>query len=135
MENKDGFKLTYSAKQQAEIRQIRDKYTGTPKNEEESNIEKLRRLDKKVTDKATAFSLIVGISGTLLLGIGMSLSMSDFGKILGEYASLSMPVGIVVGLLGLGLACMALPVYNLALKRGRKKAAPEIIRLSEKLLK
>ena len=134
MENKEkeAFSYTYSAKERDEIAAIRKKYIAP---EEEDAMTRLRRLDAGVTQKASVVSLVLGVIGALVLGFGMSLSMSDFGKILGEYASLSMPLGIVVGLLGLGLACMALPVYNLALKKGRKKAAPEIIRLSEELLK
>ena len=47
-----GFQYTYSAKEQAEIRNIRDKYTKT--EDTEDKMERLRRLDARVTQKAQA---------------------------------------------------------------------------------
>ena len=67
MENKETFSYTYSAKQQEEIKKIREKYL--PK--EANKMEQLRRLDESVTRKGTVFSLVVGIIGTLVLGVGM----------------------------------------------------------------
>ena len=43
--------------------------------------------------------------------------------------------GIVVGLAGMVLVALAYPVYNRVLKKQRQKIAPEILRLSEELLK
>ena len=70
MENrKDTFYYTYSAKQQEEIRNIRKRYL--PQEPEENKMEQLRRLDQSATKKGTVVSLIVGIIGCLLLGVGM----------------------------------------------------------------
>ena len=70
MENgKDTFTYTYSAKQQQEIRNIREKYL--PKEDKEDKMERLRRLDRKSTKKGAAVSLAAGIAGCLLLGVGM----------------------------------------------------------------
>ena len=69
-EKKDTFHYSYSAKQQEEIRKIREKYV--PK--EESKMEQLRRLDESATKPGTIASIIVGILGTLLLGVGMCLN-------------------------------------------------------------
>ena len=46
-----------------------------------------------------------------------------------------MPVGIVIGVIGGAILALAYPMYNLAIKRGREKAAPEIIRLTDNLIK
>ena len=46
--NQNGFQYTYSAREQAEIKRIRSKYT--PK--EESKLEQLRRLDASAAKKA-----------------------------------------------------------------------------------
>ena len=131
MENKEGFNYTYSAKEQEEIKNIRKKYIEQPK--EENKMAQLRRLDAEVSEKATRASLTIGIIGTLLMGIGMSLVMTDIGEILGTV--LSMVVGIVVGIIGIVLACFAYPVYNRTLSKEREKIAPEILKLTDELMK
>ena len=135
MENKsnDGFSYTYSAREQAEIRKIREKYT--QKEREEDKMERLRRLDAKVTQKAQAVSLVLGIVGVLVLGFGMSLVMSDLGDILGAYKDMAMPLGIIIGVIGCIPVSLAYPIYNLTVKHERKKIAPEIIRLTDELMK
>ena len=131
-ENK-GFRYTYSAKEQAELKRIREKYT--PSTEAEDKMAKLRRLDASVTQKAQVIALIFGIVGALILGAGMSLCMSDFAEILGSHRDMAMVIGIPVGLVGGVLAALAYPMYNLIVKRERKKIAPEIIRLTDELMK
>lgn len=122
------FKMTYSAKQQEEIEAIRKKYA--PK--EEDKMEQLRALDAKVSRKATMVSILIGVIGTIVMGCGMSLVMSDFGSVLGKAA---FPLGIAVGVTGMGVLALAYPVYNRTLKQERAKAAPEILRLTEELMK
>ena len=131
-ENK-GFRYTYSAKEQAELKRIREKYT--PSTEAEDKMAKLRRLDASVTQKAQVIALIFGIVGALILGAGMSLCMSDFAEILGSHRDMAMVIGIPIGLFGGVLAALAYPMYNLIVKRERKKIAPEIIRLTDELMK
>ena len=129
----DGFSYTYSASEQAEIRSIREKYTEKPR--EESSMERLRRLDARPTQRAQTVSLILGVVGVLILGIGMSLIMSEFGEILGAYRHLALPVGILIGGVGGALVALAYPVYHWILKRERRKVAPEILRLTDLLMK
>lgn len=133
MENKDTFNYTYSAKKQEEIKAIRKKYTEQPK--EEDKIAKLRRLDAGVTKKATTVSLIVGILGALILGFGMSLIMSDLSDIMGLQQNIAIIIGVIVGIIGIIPVSVAYPLYNSIVKTERKKIAPEIIRLTDELLK
>ena len=135
MENREQetFNYTYSAKEQNEIQNIRKKYEA-PK-EEENKMERLRKLDAGVTNKATTMALILGIVGALLLGFGMSLAMSELNEMLGLGQGLAMVVGIIVGIIGIALICVAYPVYNYVIKKERAKVAPEILRLTEELLK
>jgi uncharacterized membrane protein YuzA (DUF378 family) len=133
MENKETFNYTYSAKDQAEIKKIRKKYETPEKTEDK--MEQLRRLDAAVTQKATVVSLVFGVIGTLLLGTGMSLTMTEIGKLFGLQGALVMLIGILVGIIGIALVCVAYPVYNRILKKERKKIAPEIIRLTDELMK
>lgn len=95
----------------------------------------LRRLDAGVTQKATAASLAMGIIGALVLGAGMSLTMSDFSKILGAYEEMALLLGIVIGIVGIVLVCLAYPLYQRVIRREREKVAPEIIRLTDELMK
>lgn len=134
MENNETFKLTYSAKEQDEIKAIRKKY-GAPE-ETEDKMERLRRLDAGVTGKANTVSLVIGIIGALILGFGMSLIMTvELGAFLGMTESVAVTVGIIVGIVGIVLVSLAYPLYNSILKKEREKIAPEILRLTDELMK
>ena len=131
MEKKEteSFNYTYSAKQQDEIKAIRKKYEAP----EENKMEQLRRLDASATQKATVRSMTVGIIGALIMGLGMSISMTDIGAVLGSF--LSMMIGIVIGIVGIVLVCLAYPTYHRTLKAERERIAPEVLRLSDELMK
>lgn len=131
MENKDTFQYTYSAKQQEEIKNIRKKYAA----QEEDKMEQLRKLDQSVTQKATTGALIVGILGALILGFGMSLSMTNLNEILGSAKVFGILIGSIIGGVGIVLVCFAYPLYNRILRKERERIAPEILRLSDELLK
>ena len=127
MEN-NSFEYTYCAERQQEIEAIRKKYL--PK--EEDKMEQLRRLHSIPTQKAQAASIAVGVLGALILGTGMSLCMTELGAALGHVA---MVIGILIGVLGLIMVALAYPLFNYVLKKERKRIAPEILRLSDELLK
>lgn len=127
MEHKEGFRFTYSAEQQKEIEDIRRKYL--PRQADK--MDQLRKLHAVPTQRAQAASIAVGVIGALILGTGMSLTMTDIGAGLG---SLAMVLGILVGLVGMVLVALAYPVYNRVLYRERQKIAPEVLRLSDELL-
>ena len=136
MENNNknnGFQYTYSAKEQAELKRIRDKYTAP--TEAEDKMARLRRLDASVTNTAQAVALVFGVIGTLILGFGMSLVMTDLAESLGISGDAAMLIGIIVGVIGGVLASLAYPIYNAIVKAKRKKLAPEIIRLTDELMK
>jgi len=128
MENKEGFSFTYSAEQQKEVEAIRKKYL--PR--EEDKMEQLRKLHAVPTQKAQAASIAMGVIGALIMGTGMSLAMTDIGAALGSFA---MVLGIVIGLVGMMLVALAYPIFNRVLKKEREKIAPEILRLSDELMK
>lgn len=131
MEHNESFSYTYSAAQQQEVEAIRKKYL--PK--EENKMDQLRRLHRSATHKAQRCAITLGTVGALIMGACMSLAMTDLGAILGIREELSMLVGIVVGLLGMLLVALAYPVYNRILKIERQRIAPEILRLTDELLK
>ena len=126
MENrndKETFQYTYSAKEQQEIKNIRKKYATA----EEDQMTQLRRLDAGVYQKATTVSLVVGVIGALLLGIGMCCTM--------VWQDMLLIPGIAVGIIGIITVCLAYPLYNRTLKKERERIAPEIIRLTDALMK
>lgn len=125
------FSYTYSAREKEEAEKIRRKY----QEKKESKIEKLRRMDSKVTSKAMSFSMTIGIIGALIMGFGMSLIMTDLGKNLLTDELYAMVIGIIIGVVGIGLVISAYPVYNNVVKNEREKIAPEILKLTDELMK
>ncbi|MGM9624600.1 MAG: hypothetical protein ACI3XM_02715 [Eubacteriales bacterium] len=124
MEQKnETFHYTYSAEQQEELRRIRQKYMPP----EEDKMALLKKLDKSVSSKGTAAALSAGILGTLLFGFGMSCTM--------VWSDTMFVPGIILGLLGIALAALAAPLYHFIIKRERRRIAPEILRLTDELLK
>lgn len=133
MDDHSSFAYTYSAKDQAEIKRIREKYT-TPEEPAIDKMEQLRRLDAGVTQKGSVASLILGILGALILGFGMSLVMTELGSALG-LGTATMPLGIVIGLIGMIAVALAYPLYTHITKKERERIAPEILRLTDELMK
>ena len=127
-EKNETFNYTYSAKQQEEIKNIRKKYAAPENNK----MEQLRKLDRQVTQKAQAWAIALGVVGALILGTGMSIAMTDLAGFLGGTA---MFIGIPIGLVGIVLVALAYPVYNCILKKERQRIAPEILRLTDELMK
>jgi len=123
MENKEGFHYSYSSERQEEIKRIREKY---PPGREEP-MERLRRLDAGVSRPCAAIALMLGIFGTLLLGVGLCCVT--------VWAEKWFFFGIFIGLSGIVLLCLAYPCYRRLVARRRKKLAPEILRLTDELLK
>lgn len=125
MENnqKNNFSYTYSAKEQAELKKIREKYAPEP----EDKMEQLRKLDAGVTKKGTLWSIIIGTVGTITMGGGMSFCMVGPN----EYF---IP-GVIVGIIGMIPVALAYPIYTHITKKEREKIAPEIIRLTDELIK
>lgn len=126
--NKAIFNYTYSAAQQEEIKRIRKKYAAPDMDK----MEQLRKLDLRPTQKAQAWAIVFGVIGTLILGTGMSLAMTEVAKFIGSSA---MFIGIPVGVIGIVMITLAYPVYQRILKKERKRIASEILRLTDELLK
>ena len=120
-QNEETFEYRYSAKQQEEIEAIRRKYL--PK--EEDKMEQLRQMDKRVSRKGTIISIIIGVIGCLLLGIGMCCTM--------EWAGRWFVPGIIIGVIGIVMIALAYPLYERITKKERKKIAPLILKLADEL--
>ncbi len=120
------FEYSYSAPTEAErkeIESIKKQYMAEEKREE-TDMEKLRRLDAKVKNMPTMYALIAGIFGILVFGLGLTMILKWSMMLWGI-------VVMVVGVIPMGLAY---PIYQFTLKEGKKKYGAEILALSEKLL-
>lgn len=124
-ENKEGraFQYVYSAKEQNAIKAIRDKYLPP----EQDKMRQLARLDARVTAKATAISILIGVIGALIFGVGLCCVLVWGG---GWFLP-----GVMIGTMGLVVLGVAYPAFLHVLRIERTKAAPEILRLSEELLR
>ncbi len=124
-EKREIFNYTYSAKEQEEIQSIRKKYL--PQEPKEDKLGQLRSLDRSVAKKGTAVSVIIGIIGCLLLGVGMCCTMVWME---GWFIP-----GVIIGVIGIAAVAAAYPLYNHITKKAREKIAPQILKLTEELSK
>ena len=110
------------------VQKIRTQYT----EKQHTELDALKELDAKVKRPANVFAYTYGSVSAVVIGTGMSLCMTELSGFLGGTA---MFIGIPVGIVGMVLVALAYPIYNRVLKKQREKIAPEILRLSDELLK
>ena len=90
-----------------------------------SKIVALRKLDAKAKLPATIFTYTCGIISALVFGTGMCLAMQVIGN--------SMPLGIVIGIVGMVGCGVNYPIYKKMLENGKKKYAFEIVELAREI--
>lgn len=123
MEDKETFTYTYSAQQQRQIREIREKYIpqlpAVP-----DKLDELKALDKSVSRAGLLPAILVGVIGALTLGAGMSCALV-WDRVF---------LGILLGIIGLGVMALALPLHNRLCAKRRDKVAPMILALTDELM-
>ena len=97
-----------------------------------TELDELKELDATVKRPARIFSYVFGGLGAIVMGSGMSLVMTDIGSSIGIGDGL-VP-GIVIGIVGLGMALVNYPIYQKMLDSRRRKYADEIVALSDRIL-
>ncbi|MBQ8879792.1 MAG: dihydropteridine reductase [Clostridia bacterium] len=97
-----------------------------------SELDALRELDAKVKRPANVFAYVFGSISAVVMGAGMSLVMTDIGATVG-IASPLVP-GIIIGVLGLGMALLTYPIYKGILNSRKDKYGAEILQLSDKII-
>ena len=110
------------------VQKIRTQYT----EKENTRLDELKALDRKVKRPAAVFAYVFGMIGAIIMGAGMSLVMTDIGEQLGM-ADTIFP-GIATGIVGMALAGINYPIYKGILASRRKKYAAKIIALSDQLM-
>ena len=110
------------------VQKIRTQYT----EKQHTELDELKELDAKVKRPANVFAYTYGSVSAVVMGAGMSLVMTDIGAAIG-LASVMVP-GIAIGVVGMGMALSTYPIYKGMLNARRKKYAPEIMKLSDKIM-
>ena len=111
-------------KEQEIATKIRDSYIAKPT--EKTKLEQLRELDQKVKRPVNIFSYIFGTTGALVMGTGMCMTMGFLGGL--------MPVGIAVGLVGMGIAAVTYPLHKKILASRKEKYSKQIIAKSNEII-
>lgn len=99
---------------------------------EKSELDELSALDSKVKRPANIFAYVFGSFSAVIMGAGMSLTMTEIGATIG-LASAMVP-GIVIGVVGMAMAIATYPLYKKLLNSRKKKFGKEILELSEKII-
>ncbi|MBR6745682.1 MAG: dihydropteridine reductase [Clostridia bacterium] len=115
--------------QQFIAQKIRTQYM----EQQPSELDELRRLDAEVKRPANVFAYVFGSISAVIMGAGMSLTMTEIGANLGIGSP--MVVGIIVGVLGMAMAIANYPMYKKILNSRRERYAEKIISLSDKIMK
>ena len=111
------------------VQKIRTQYT----EKQHTGLDALKELDAKVKRPANVFAYTYGAVSAVVMGAGMSLVMTDIGAIIG-LASAMVP-GIAIGVVGMGMALTTYPIHKRMLAARKKKYAPEIMKLSDQIMK
>lgn len=125
MKNKNEFEFKYVAptnEERKEIESIRRSYT--QKKPTLSKLDRLRALDAKVKGVPQIYSLVLGLFGILLFGLGLAMIL--------EWKLLVW--GIVVCAVSLVPMALAYPLHLKISKNLKAKHSDEILALSEELL-
>ncbi len=124
MENNE-FEYNYTAPTEAERREIASiirQYEA--KSDKQIKLERIRRLDSFVQNFSTTLSLIIGVMGTLIFGLGMAMIL----------VWNIMVFGIIVCVVGAVPVAAAYPIFLVTMKRNKEKYGEEILKLSEEIL-
>ena len=92
---------------------------------DESKVVALKKLDRKAKLPAEIFAYTNGVIRSLILGIGMCLSM----KVIGD----NFILGIIIGVIGIIGICINYPMYKKILNSSKEKYAYDIIKLANEI--
>lgn len=125
MSDNGKFTMKYSAPTQQERREIED--IKRSYQEPEQNVDKfarLKQLDQLVKRLPCVVSLTMGIVGTLLFGLGLTMVL--------EWQLFVW--GVVLAAVGCVPIALAYPIHNVILGKRKAKYKDEILKLSDELL-
>ncbi len=94
-----------------------------------SKVVALRKLDARAKLPATVFTYTLGVIASLILGVGMCLSM----KVIGSGTTAMFVLGIILGVIGIVGVSVNYPIYKKLLAKGKQKYAFEIMELAKEI--
>lgn len=94
-----------------------------------SKVVALKKLDRKAKQPANIFAFSFGTIMSLVLGIGMCLSM----KVIGGGSTAMAAIGIIVGIMGIVGVSINYPIYKKILENGKAKYAFDIMTLAKEI--
>lgn len=95
----------------------------------ERKVLQLKKLDEKVKRLANIMAYTLGCIGALILGVGMSIVMTDFGP-----SGLNgLILGIVLGVIGIIICGANYFLYKTILEKRKQKYAFEITELAKEI--
>ena len=89
----------------------------------------LKKLDNRAKRPANVFAFTFGVVMTLLLGVGMCLSMN----VIGGGSTLFTALGIAVGVIGIAGVSVNYAIYKKLLENSKKKYSADIIALAKQI--
>ncbi|MBQ4435368.1 MAG: dihydropteridine reductase [Clostridia bacterium] len=89
----------------------------------------LKKLDSRAKRPANIFAYTFGIVMSLVLGVGMCLSM----KVIGNGSTALTVLGVIVGVIGIVGMSVNYPVYKRILENSKKKYSADIISLARQI--
>ncbi|MGN1078132.1 MAG: dihydropteridine reductase [Candidatus Gallimonas sp.] len=110
------------SQKQSYAKRLREEYA----ERKEDKTDELQKLDAAVKRPALIFAFTFGILGALVLGTGMCLAMKIIGDLL--------PLGIVIGCLGLAMIGANYFLYRTILNRRKRIYGERILSLSDDIL-
>ena len=111
------------------VQKIRTQYT----EKQHTELDALKALDAMVKRPANVFGYVFGSVSAIVMGAGMSLVMTEIGAMIGLTSP--MVPGILIGIVGMCMTLSTYPIYQNILAHRKKKYAPQILKLSEKIMK
>lgn len=115
------FVYSYSGEANSEVQAIRKKYL-----REESKLDELKRLDREVQEAGTLLSLVLGIGGALVFGLGMCMTMDIVGG--------GMILGVLIGIIGAAAMIAAYPAGRKQQNTKKSEHSSRILQLTEELM-
>ncbi len=122
MENST-FSYQYSAERNKEVESIRKKYMP----HEENKLDTLKRLDRRVQSAGTLEGLCLGVIGALVFGIGLCFGLDVFAG--------AAWISVLFMIIGTLIMIPAYPLYRRMARKVREQLTPEILRLSDEIIK
>ncbi len=99
-------------------------------HKETSKVVALRKLDKKAKLPSEIFAYTFGIVSSLILGVGMCLSMGVIGS-----GTTMFVLGVIIGIVGIAGCSVNYPIYKKIRQKGMEKYAGDIILLADEISK